>query len=341
MTEDTTADRPLVTFALFAYNQENYIREAVEGAFSQTYEPLEIILSDDCSSDRTFEIMQEMAAAYTGKHEVKVLQTEQNIGVVPHVLLRGMEALGEIVVVAAGDDISMPRRVETHVLRYGDPSVWGISGGFDLIDEGGALVSAGETRPVGLSSRDSNKNFFLNVRHPYVVIQGSTASYRKSLFQIPMPDWPIIFSEDNLLNFLIYVKGRRVDFISEALVKYRIHDRALSNKGKKKIKAVTFERDAESAARRDINKMATFQWIADQSKDGVSVDIDAIDRKLRAASEIASWGGKSFLARCYSIIEELSHFKAELLKWKAVRVFGRCPNYQPKIFLSRFQSRHL
>ena len=57
-------DRPLVTFALFAYNQEKYIREAVEGAFSQTYEPLEIILSDDCSSGGTFEIMQEIAAEY-------------------------------------------------------------------------------------------------------------------------------------------------------------------------------------------------------------------------------------------------------------------------------------
>jgi len=43
-----------VTFALFAYNQEKYIREEVEGAFSQTYQPLEIIWSDDCSSDRTF-----------------------------------------------------------------------------------------------------------------------------------------------------------------------------------------------------------------------------------------------------------------------------------------------
>ena len=41
---------PLVTFALFAYNQERYVREAVEGAFAQTYQPLEIILSDDCSS---------------------------------------------------------------------------------------------------------------------------------------------------------------------------------------------------------------------------------------------------------------------------------------------------
>ena len=37
---DNATDRPLVTFALFAYNQEDYIREAVEGAFAQTYEPL-------------------------------------------------------------------------------------------------------------------------------------------------------------------------------------------------------------------------------------------------------------------------------------------------------------
>lgn len=37
-------ERPLVTFALFAYNQEKYIRRAVVGAFSQTYEPLEIIM---------------------------------------------------------------------------------------------------------------------------------------------------------------------------------------------------------------------------------------------------------------------------------------------------------
>lgn len=68
---DPTPDRPLVTLALFSYNQEQYIREAVEGAFSQTYEPLEIILSDYCSSGQTYEIMQEMASVYEGPHEVR------------------------------------------------------------------------------------------------------------------------------------------------------------------------------------------------------------------------------------------------------------------------------
>lgn len=103
-------DRPLVTFALFAYNQEQYIREAIEGAFAQTYEPLEIILSDDCSTDRTFEIMQEMAAAYEGPHEIKVRRSEVNFGTALHVAAVAKMARGGLFVVAAGDDISVPHR---------------------------------------------------------------------------------------------------------------------------------------------------------------------------------------------------------------------------------------
>ncbi len=103
-------DRPLVTFALFAYNQEKYIREAVEGAFAQTYEPLEIILSDDCSSDRTFEIMQEMAAEYEGPHEVMVRQNSVNLGLAGHLNSIIFSAKGELICWAAGDDISIPDR---------------------------------------------------------------------------------------------------------------------------------------------------------------------------------------------------------------------------------------
>src|SRR3954470_2116700 len=66
----TASDKPLVTFAVAAFNQERFIREAVEGAFGQTYSPLEIVLSDDCSRDRTFEIIREMAEGYRGPHKV-------------------------------------------------------------------------------------------------------------------------------------------------------------------------------------------------------------------------------------------------------------------------------
>lgn len=107
-----TPDRPLVTFAVFAYNQEKYIREAVEGAFAQTYSPLEIILSDDCSTDRTFEIMEEMARAYRGPHLVKVRRGEINLATALHVSAVSNIAKGSLFVVAAGDDISERQRCD-------------------------------------------------------------------------------------------------------------------------------------------------------------------------------------------------------------------------------------
>jgi hypothetical protein len=50
----------LATFALFAHNQERYINEAFEVTFVQTYELIEIIISDEYWTDRTFEMMQEI-----------------------------------------------------------------------------------------------------------------------------------------------------------------------------------------------------------------------------------------------------------------------------------------
>jgi glycosyltransferase involved in cell wall biosynthesis len=106
---------PLVTFALFGYNQEKFIREAVEGAFSQTYSPLEIILSDDCSADRTFEIMREMADAYRGGHQIRLNKGQSNMGLCAFLDSVVKLATGEWIVIAAGDDISLPTRVAEHM----------------------------------------------------------------------------------------------------------------------------------------------------------------------------------------------------------------------------------
>ena len=111
-------DRPLVTFALFAYNQEEYIRDAIQGALSQTYSPLQIILSDDNSSDNTFTIMQEIASQYKGPHQITLNRNQSNQGIGGHINKLMLLTKGEFIVIAAGDDISMPERtVQPRVCR--------------------------------------------------------------------------------------------------------------------------------------------------------------------------------------------------------------------------------
>src|SRR3954469_13971939 len=106
-------DKPLLTFTIAAFNQEAFIREAVEGAFCQTYSPLEIVLSDDCSRDRTFEIMQEMAAGYRGLHRLILNRNPSQLSIGGHVNRVVELSKGELIIGAAGDDVSLPDRTQT------------------------------------------------------------------------------------------------------------------------------------------------------------------------------------------------------------------------------------
>lgn len=226
-TSPPTQDRPLVTFALFAYNQENYIREAVEGAFSQTYEPLEIILSDDCSSDRTFEIMQEMAAGYAGPHKVVLNRNPQNFGIGSHVNKAMDLSSGKYIVGAAGDDISKPDRVEETVAIFllAPGKIMSVWSSACYINAEGELMTKRFLKPTGAYTEMSMVN---NV-HPVI---GATHAWDRVVFDFFGPlDQGVMF-EDNAISFRSYLLGE-IHFIDKDLVDYRSHDENITNFTKK------------------------------------------------------------------------------------------------------------
>lgn len=209
-------DRPLVTFALFAYNQEQFIREAVEGAFAQTYEPLEIILSDDRSSDRTFEIMQEMAAAYRGPHRVRVRRSEVNRGLLSHINDAATEFRGEIIVVAAGDDVSLPHRTSVSV------------NAFLLHPELRALCTSFHT--INDLNHDDDKNGRLEFVSTLEIAlngggigKGATYTYHRDCFFTPGPLPDHLYSEDRILPLRAALIGK-VGFLNCQTVAYRVLD---------------------------------------------------------------------------------------------------------------------
>ena len=78
-------NNPLVTVILFTFNQESYIAEAVESVLNQTYQTLEIIISDDCSSDATFDLIKELAEKISGPHSLRINRNTKNQGIGRHV----------------------------------------------------------------------------------------------------------------------------------------------------------------------------------------------------------------------------------------------------------------
>lgn len=209
-------DRPLVTFALFAYNQEDYIREAVEGAFAQTYNPLEIILSDDCSSDRTFEIMQEMAAAYQGPHRLVLRRNPQNLGLIDHCNTICEQVQSEFIVLAAGDDVSYPHRVAVSVgcLR-GDPRAVLVHSSARRMDEHGNDLDV-FVPPV--TNNDAQAISLALEKSIYI---GATAAFRSSFFHRFGWIEEKETYEDLIFGFRASLLGG-LRYIDDVLIRYRV-----------------------------------------------------------------------------------------------------------------------
>lgn len=103
MVDPTATDSPKVSIVSISYNQEEYIREALDGFAAQRTEfPVEVIIADDASTDATPRIIGEYAARYPQLFRPILRQT--NIGV--HANFKDVlsAARGEYLALCEGDD---------------------------------------------------------------------------------------------------------------------------------------------------------------------------------------------------------------------------------------------
>ncbi|MCT8089475.1 glycosyltransferase [Acinetobacter sp. C_4_1] len=212
---------PLITLFLFCYNQENYIEKAVYSVLAQDYGNLEIIISDDCSTDSTFDIIQKIVKKYDGNHRVIINKNTENLGIGGHVNKAFKMALGEFIIFAAGDDISFPERVSKIVDRWLalDKNVSAIYSGARRIDQHGkdcgaldvAISTINPTAYNLISYRDSNKKYLL---------MGASAAYSRDLnnqFGSLLPDVNVEDIPLTIRASLIH----GVSYIHEPLIYYR------------------------------------------------------------------------------------------------------------------------
>lgn len=218
-----------MTLAIAAFNQERFVRAAIEGAFAQTYSPLEIILSDDKSTDRTWAIMQEMATSYRGPHRVVLSQATVNAGLAAHTNRIFEVSHGELVVLNAGDDVSLPHRVESIVAAWQASS--GKSAGVHSrvlnMDQAGRIrgdvLPPTRLREGAFVLEDGIAAIRKFMREEKPVILGCSAAWSRELFTRygPLPS-DVVF-EDMTLGFRARLSGGMA-FVDDPLVLYRLHD---------------------------------------------------------------------------------------------------------------------
>ncbi len=136
MTENISAKNPLVSILMTVYNREKFLEEAIESVLFCDYINWELIISDDCSSDKSFGIAKRYADQ---EGRIKLYRNEINLGDYPNRNKAASYALGKYLVYVDSDDRmfsdSLSRFVEameTHQCLFGIFSHTGISEVFML-----------------------------------------------------------------------------------------------------------------------------------------------------------------------------------------------------------------
>lgn len=209
-----------ITFVLITYNQQPYVKKAVESVFAQDITADQVIISDDCSTDGTYEIIQDLSSSYTSNGSLIVRQNKSNLGLVKHFNKIVELSTCELIIFAAGDDISVPSRTRKILSVYNESRPLLIHSDVFCISSNGNPVESPFGRSICPVLWDDNASLE-EVASSMIVYIGATLAAPKRLFDLFGPIHYIEAYEDLVLGYRSKLYGQ-TRFIPDALVGYRL-----------------------------------------------------------------------------------------------------------------------
>lgn len=220
---------PLVTIGVLTYNSSKYVLETLESAKAQTYKNIELIISDDCSTDNTVELCREWVEKNKERFvRCEILTVEKNTGIPANCNRRLRASKGEWLKGIAGDDILASDCIESFInfvkenpevsLAFSMLRSFGESKKDNSIHGNGALFHGNaETQYKRLLSRGC----FTPVPSAFLK--------RKMLKALEGYDESFPLAESYILFLRATKAGYLMGFCDKELVFYRVHEASVSH----------------------------------------------------------------------------------------------------------------
>lgn len=150
----------LITVAMATYNGQSYIRQQLNSILNQTYQELEIIIVDDCSSDNTLELITSFK-----DERITVLSNDYNMGVAKSFERVIENSSGDYIALCDQDDIWVANKLETLMVHIGNNEL--IYSDYSFIDHCGNNIEKPEgyinyLHGVDSSTKNFDKLVFIN-----------------------------------------------------------------------------------------------------------------------------------------------------------------------------------
>jgi glycosyltransferase involved in cell wall biosynthesis len=231
----------IVSVPVLTYNAALYVEETLESIFNQTYDTIELIVSDDCSKDNTLEIVQkwcEQERVNNRFKAIKILTVQRNTGVSANCNRAINASSGEWIKFIAGDDILLPTCIEDNMIFiqenlnativFSQVDVYQ-----DTFEQGNYKKTIPATYPDNLMHKK-----FSALEQFKILVQSDRINYTPSYFFNKQTILSIGgYDESNQLveDYPMWLKltraGIRLFYFHKPTVGYRIHSDATNNTG--------------------------------------------------------------------------------------------------------------
>ena len=132
MQPDNARSTELISVIMPTYNATKTIRQSINSVLNQTYKDLELLIADDCSTDGTYALIQEIA-----KDDNRIIcyrnETNQGASLNRHNLIS--KAKGRLIAFLDCDDLWEPTKLEKQIELIKDADI--VYTGSAFIDNGG------------------------------------------------------------------------------------------------------------------------------------------------------------------------------------------------------------
>lgn len=241
--ENENQSKPLVSVVVFSYNSSLTIVETLDSIKNQTYQQIELIITDDCSKDGTLEIAENWLIKNKDRfHDALFLKSSQNTGVSANGNRGCYASHGEWIKVIAADDVLLPNCIEDYVNFVHEYPQFGFvfakEKGIGNDDEYKRWPFKDVHRIFELLNH--NEQFVLLCQHNF--IPTPTFFFSSKLFsELGGYDESIPFLEDRPLLLKAYRKGCRMGFLNTYTVAYRFSSNSISQPESKSDKRELFK----------------------------------------------------------------------------------------------------
>lgn len=201
----------LVSIAVCTYNGEKHLTEQLESLVKQTYRYKEIIVVDDCSTDKTLDILK----AYQDQYPFfRYFQNESNLGYVKNFEKVIGLCAGDYIALSDQDDIWDLRKIEEQINHIGNHAL--IYHDSACIDESG--------KPLSKKLSDVYTLYEGNMPYPFMFyncISGHSILFNKKIVPDLIP-FDKDYFHDRWIALIASERGG-IKLLHQPLVKYRQH----------------------------------------------------------------------------------------------------------------------